>query len=201
MGHLYCTNLVHCVFSTKDRAPLIPAESQQDLWAYFAGIAKRHHIPLLAVGGITNHLHLLISIPQTLTVAAAMNLFKSNSSRWLRERHNEFEWQEGYGAFSVSPLQVQVVKEYIRTQPGHHAKRTFEEEFVSLLQKCAVAYDPKCVRLIPAILHPERLGSATFPAHRPTSYVPNAATSSFLPNPSTPCFSPTFLNASMAKSR
>jgi REP element-mobilizing transposase RayT len=81
MSHSYCTNLVHCVFSTKERAPTIPPEVQEKLWAYLEGIARNHHMPLLAVGGISNHVHLLISIPQTTTVAAAINRLKANSSR------------------------------------------------------------------------------------------------------------------------
>jgi REP element-mobilizing transposase RayT len=145
MGHSYCTNLVHCVFSTKDRAPLIPAEFQERLWAYLDGIAKNHHMPLLAVGGIANHVHLLVSIPQTTTVASAINRFKANSSRWMREHEKSFEWQKGYGAFSVSPSHTAAVKNYIRAQAEHHAKHSFEDEFVSLLRKCGVSYDPKYV--------------------------------------------------------
>ncbi|MGI9103219.1 MAG: IS200/IS605 family transposase [Terriglobales bacterium] len=142
MSHSYCTNLIHCVFSTKDRAPLIPEEKQQPLWAYLDGIARNHRMPLLAVGGIANHVHLLVAIPQTVTVAAAINCLKANSSRWLG---NKFEWQKGYGAFSVSPSQIAPVQHYIRSQAQHHAKHTFEVEFISLLRKCGVNYDPKYV--------------------------------------------------------
>jgi putative transposase len=145
MSHSYCTNIVHCVFSTKSRAAIIPAEFQEQLWAYLEGIANNHHMPLLAVGGAANHVHLLVSIPSTTTVASAINRFKANSSRWLREHEKNFEWQKGYGAFSVSPSQVPAVKDYIRNQAEHHAKHTFEEEFISLLQKCGVAYDPRYV--------------------------------------------------------
>jgi REP element-mobilizing transposase RayT len=85
MSHSYRTNLVHCVFSTKGRTPSIPAERQEQLWAYLDGIANNHQMPLLAVGGTTNHVHLLVAIPQTTTVASAINRFKANSSRWLHE--------------------------------------------------------------------------------------------------------------------
>ncbi len=145
MSHSYCTNLVHCVFSTKGRAPIISADLQEKLWAYLDGIAKNHRLALLAVGGIADHVHLLVGIPQTMTLASAVNCLKANSSRWLREHGNNFEWQKGYGAFSVSPSQVPLVKQYIRAQAEHHAKHTFEEEFVSLLKKCGVHYDPKYV--------------------------------------------------------
>jgi REP element-mobilizing transposase RayT len=109
MSHSYCANLVHCVFSTKNRVPSIPGELQEQLWAYLDGIANNHHMPLLAVGGIANHLHLLVAIPQTTTVASAINRFKANSSRWLHEHGSNFEWRKGYAAFSVSPSQVPAV--------------------------------------------------------------------------------------------
>ena len=85
-------------------------ELQEQLWAYLDGIANNHHMPLLAVGGIANHVHLLVAIPQTTTVASAINRFKANSSRWLHEHGSSFEWQKGHGAFSVSPSQVPAVR-------------------------------------------------------------------------------------------
>src|SRR4051812_44296173 len=145
MSHSYCTNLIHCVFSTKERRPSIPEEMLEKLWAYMSGIAENHHIEALAIGGITNHIHLLMAIPQTMTVASAVNTLKANSSRWMHEHVSAFDWQKGYGAFSVSPSQVVPVKQYIRTQAEHHAKHTFEDEFTSLLKKCHVPYDPKYV--------------------------------------------------------
>jgi putative transposase len=145
MSHSYCTNIVHCVFSTKNREESIPEDMLEKLWAYLSGIAKNHSIGTLAIGGITNHVHVLIAVPQTMTIASAVNALKANSSRWMREHGNTFEWQKGYGAFSVSPSQVESVKHYVRTQAAHHAKHTFEEEFTSLLQKRGVPYDPKYV--------------------------------------------------------
>jgi len=145
MSHSYCTNLVHCVFSTKERQPSIPDDMLQKMWAYLSGVADNHHIRTLAIGGIGNHVHLLLAIPQTMTVASAINALKANSSRWMHEHNKAFDWQKGYGAFSVSPSQVEPVKHYIRTQAEHHAKHTFEDEFVSLLKKCGVPYDPNYV--------------------------------------------------------
>ena len=74
-----------------------------------------------------------------------MNILKANSSRWMSEQGRKFEWQRGYGAFSVSPSQVPAVRDYIHGQAEHHRKNTFEEEFVSLLKKCGVEYDPRYV--------------------------------------------------------
>ena len=98
MSHSYCTNLVHCVFSTKEREAMIAEDMLEKLWAYMSGIANNHHIATLAIGGIANHVHLLIGIPQTMTVASAVNALKANSSRWMREHQNGFEWQKGYAA-------------------------------------------------------------------------------------------------------
>jgi putative transposase len=141
MGHSYTSTLVHCVFSTKDRASTIPSELQEKLWAYLYGIARNHRIEVLAVGGTSNHVHLLIGVPGSMPLSEAINKLKSNSSRWMRDQGIEFGWQEGYGAFSVGASQVPAVKEYIRAQPEHHKKRNFEQEFVTLLEKYGVNYD------------------------------------------------------------
>ena len=107
MSHTYATNLLHCVFSTKNRADLIPADCQEKLWAYLHGVAKADNIELPAAGGTANHLHLLIALPPVCPLSKAGQKLKGNSSRWLRK---DFEWQQGYGAFSVSPSQVAAVK-------------------------------------------------------------------------------------------
>ncbi len=101
MGHAYSSNFVHCVFSTKDRAPLI--DNPEHLWAYISGIATNHHIPVLTIGGMQDHAHLLVVLPATITLSDLINKMKSNSSRWMSERGVSFAWQKGYGAFSVSP--------------------------------------------------------------------------------------------------
>ncbi len=141
MAHSYNANFVHCIFSTKERRNLIPQELQEQLWAYLLGIANNLKIKTLAIGGTGNHVHLLLGLPATMTLAEAMQKLKANSSRWLGEQGIEFQWQEGYGAFSVSPSLVETVKAYIRNQGEHHKKRSFEEEFRVLLDKSGVAYD------------------------------------------------------------
>jgi putative transposase len=145
MGHSYARNLIHCVFSTKQRTPSIPSELEEKLWAYLYGIAENHKIKLLAVGGTQNHIHMLIAIPPTLSLSEAVSKLKANSSRWLGAHEHKFSWQEGYGAFSVGASQIDAVLNYIRTQHQHHAKHDFETEFIALLKKYGVAYDPKYV--------------------------------------------------------
>lgn len=141
MAHTYASNLVHCVFSTKMRANIIPAELQEKLWAYFMGIARNLKIATLAAGGTGNHIHLMFGLPATVTLAEAVGKLKANSSRWMGQHGIAFEWQKGYGAFSVSPSMVATVKAYIRNQPEHHKKRNFEEEFLALLRKSGIPFD------------------------------------------------------------
>jgi REP element-mobilizing transposase RayT len=141
MPNSLVANFVHCVFSTKGRRDSISIETQPRLYAYLAGIARKLEFDLLIAGGTTNHIHLLIALPPTLRLAEAIQKLKANSSRWMREQGAAFEWQEGYGAFSVSPSQVPKVRIYIRNQAEHHRKRSFEEELQMLLEKSGMKFD------------------------------------------------------------
>ena len=143
MGHSYTSNHIHCVFSTKDRRAIIKPEQQEKLWAYLLGIARNLGIESLAIGGTGDHVHVLVAIPAAASVAELMSKLKANSSRWMREHGTDFSWQEGYGAFSVGASQIGMVKNYIHHQAEHHKTRSFEEEFIALLQKYDVRYDPK----------------------------------------------------------
>jgi len=118
MSHTYSHNLVHCVFSTKERMNLI--RNPEELWRFAAVTAHRKNSHVVAAGGTFNHLHLLILLPQTITLAKAMQELKANTSRWLRETSSKFQWQEGYGAFSVSESQRTTVADYIVGQAEHH---------------------------------------------------------------------------------
>lgn len=95
----------------------------------------------LAIGGTPNHVHLLIGTRPTSRLSESVQKLKANSSRWLGEQGVNFEWQRGYGAFSVSPSMIKVVTEYIENQTEHHSKRTFDEEFLALLRKAGVKFD------------------------------------------------------------
>lgn len=142
MAHTYAGNFVHCVFSTKGRRPLLSPQRAEGLYAYFSGIAQAEGLTLITAGGTSNHVHLLFVLPAPCALARAVQKLKGKSSIWLGRG---FSWQEGYGAFSVSSSQAQVVKEYIRNQEQHHRKRDFEQEFVALLRKSGIAYDEKYV--------------------------------------------------------
>lgn len=147
MSHTYCRSLFHCVFSTKERRKTISSEIQSRLWAYMGGIARGHGITALAVGGTNDHVHTLLSLPSSLPVANAMREIKSASSRWMHESCaiTDFEWQEGYGAFSIGTSQIAATLAYITRQQEHHQKRDFQSEFIAFLKKHHVEYDPRYV--------------------------------------------------------
>ena len=142
MAHTYASIFIHCIFSTKNRQALIPADRMGGLFSYIGGIAKSEGFTLVASGGTANHIHLLFILPAPYPLAQAVQKLKGSSSRWMGKG---FSWQEGYCAFSVSASQVPVVKRYIENQAEHHRKRGFEEEFTSLLRSCGVEFDPKFV--------------------------------------------------------
>ncbi len=145
MSHTYVQNVIHVVFSTKDRRKIIPEELQTRLWSYVAGICKKLGIHVHAVGGMEDHIYFLIQIPATLAVAKAVSTIKSNSSRWASQEGYGFEWQQGYAAFSVSSSNVAAVVRYVRNQKAHHKKMDFDAEFVALLKKHMVEFDPEFV--------------------------------------------------------
>jgi len=145
MAHSYVCVHVHVVFSTKDRRPLIPEEKTRLLWKYLAGIANNYGMKALATGGMPDHVHILLSLASEMPVAKAVNVLKSNSSKWMRAQSRQFAWQEGYAAFSVSTSGLSKVTDYINRQPEHHKRRDFAQEYLSLLKKHGVQYDPAWV--------------------------------------------------------
>ena len=145
MSHTYAQNVIHVVFSTKDRRKLMSGEFRPLMWAYATGICKKFDILVFAVGGMEDHIHLLLRIPPTLAVAKAVLAIKSNSSRWANEEGHKFAWQQGYAALSVSSSIIPMVIHYIENQEAHHRKMSFDEEFLALLKKHGMEYDPKFV--------------------------------------------------------
>jgi REP-associated tyrosine transposase len=148
MSHSFVSNLMHCTFSTKERYPWIEAELELRLWPYIGGIARKNRMKALAIGGTFDHVHALLSLPSTMSFAKAVQLIKGGSSKWIHDecvKLRKFEWQEGYGAFSVSVSQVARTRAYIERQKEHHRKRTFKEEFIKLLDKHHIEYDRRYV--------------------------------------------------------
>ena len=134
---------MHCMFATKDRRSLIDPKLQQRLWPYLGGIARENKMRALVVGGVEDHAHILLSLPSTLPLAKAIQLLKTNSSKWIHETFREqwrFEWQEGYGAFSIGISGLEDTASYIQNQTQHHRKTTFKAELGVFLQKHGMQY-------------------------------------------------------------
>jgi putative transposase len=138
--------LVHLVFSTKHREAFITPEIEAELYPYLAQIFREYGSPTLSINGTANHVHILFVLGRTSAVADLVEEVKSSSSLWIKTKGQEFRsfhWQTGYGAFSIGQSSVAALKEYIANQKQHHRRRTFEEEYRSLLQKYEINYDER----------------------------------------------------------
>ena len=147
MPDTYTQLRYHLVVSTKHRMPLITAAVRDDLYDYMGGLLRANGGLLLVAGGMPDHVHLLAGWGTTVSVAEMMKDVKGISSRWMNERSDRppgrFAWQEGYGAFSVSASQVAAVRKYILNQEEHHKKVSFREEYMNLLKKHGIDFNPR----------------------------------------------------------
>ncbi len=147
MPRSYTSILVHVVFSTCERRPLITSDLAPDLHAYLGGITRALHSTAIRIGGIADHVHVLAGLQPTIAVAEYVNKLKSNSSEWVHEtkRRPLFGWQRGYGAFTISRSAADDVTRYIAAQAEHHRSFSFREEFLRLLGEAGIDYDEKHV--------------------------------------------------------
>ena len=142
----YVSSYFHCVFSTKERRPLIMPELRQRLWPFLGGIARQNEMKAIEIRGMPDHVHILLSLPSTLSIAKALQLIKGGSSKWVHDtfpEHRLFGWQAKYGAFSVSVSQLETIIQYIKGQEKHHRKMTFQDELLALLKKHQIGYDER----------------------------------------------------------
>ena len=148
MANTFTSLHYHVIFSTKNREPWIHQEIEQRVWSYIGGIARENDMKALLVGGIENHVHLLLGIPAVLSVSKALQLIKRGSSGWMKENlpaMGEFAWQDGYAALTVSKSLVSEIEEYIRNQREHHRVKTFEEEYRAFLDRHEIDYEEEYV--------------------------------------------------------
>lgn len=148
MSHTFTNLLVHMVFSTKGRVSCITTEMQMELYPYLGGLTRKLKGKAYAINGIEDHVHLLASLPPTVSVSDALKFIKANSSGWLGKKfskRNFVGWQVGYGAFSVSKSAVPDVVDYIQRQKEHHKRFDFKTEFLSLLKKHEIEYDERYI--------------------------------------------------------
>ena len=142
--HSYISCLLHIVFATKDRTPWLSAEVANQLWPYLGGVARESKMKALQVGGVEDHVHILLSLPSTIPIAKALQIMKGNSSKWLHETFTHlrgFSWQEGYGAFSIGISGVDDTIAYIKNQASHHKRITFVQEFEAILKKHGMEFE------------------------------------------------------------
>ncbi|TXD76535.1 IS200/IS605 family transposase [Algoriphagus ratkowskyi] len=148
MGQSLVKNYVHIIFSTRNRQPYIIQEYEDELFKYLGGVCKAHECTPIQVGGHLDHVHILCLLSKRMTIADLLEEVKTDSSKWMKKRANElrdFYWQDGYGAFSVNPSQVDTVTDYIKNQREHHQRKSFQDEYRAFLKKYKVDYDERYV--------------------------------------------------------
>jgi REP element-mobilizing transposase RayT len=146
MANNYTSLNYHLVFSTKNREPWLVESVCERLWPYLGGIARENGMKALEIGGVADHVHILVSVPASLALSKAVQLIKGASSHWIKDSFQNmagFAWQDGYGAFTVSESQLDHVRDYIRRQPEHHRTKTFAEEYKAFLERHRVEFDER----------------------------------------------------------
>jgi REP element-mobilizing transposase RayT len=144
MANTYTSFHYQFTFSTKNREPWIIPTIETRVWAYIGGIARKHKMTAVQIGGIEDHIHALVLAPPTIAPSQIAQYLKGDSSKWIHEEFPKlrgFAWQHGYGGFTVSKSQVLDVTAYIKNQRKHHRKTTFHDEYLELLKKHGVDYD------------------------------------------------------------
>jgi len=140
--------ILHIIFSTKNREPWLDVDVRPRMHAYLAAICRDLGSDFVHVGGVSDHVHIVTTLPRTVSVAQFIEQTKKTSSRWIKAlhpRYRGFFWQRGYGAFSVSPSQLDAALKYVETQQEHHRTRTFQEEYRKLLRRHGVDFDERYV--------------------------------------------------------
>ncbi len=148
MPNTYTQIHLHFVFAVKYRQALIQQEWKERLYQYITSIVQHFGHKMLVINGMPDHVHLLIGFRPEQSISELMQDVKASSSKWINEKNltiGKFAWQEGYGAFSYSKSQVPGLIEYIRNQEEHHRKKTFQEEYLNILERLEIPYDPKYI--------------------------------------------------------
>ena len=148
MANTYSALFYHLVFSTKKRTPLIRPEIEARVWAYIGGVAREQKMMAIQIGGIEDHVHALLMAPPTLALFEIAKYLKRDSSKWIHETFGDlqdFAWQDGYGAFTVSKSNVPAVARYIQNQRVHHQRVNFQVEYREFLKRHGVDHDERYV--------------------------------------------------------
>lgn len=148
MANTYTQLYVHIVFAVKGRANLVSKQWKEKLYQYITGIISNKNQKLMVINGMPDHLHILVGLKPDCNFSDLVRDIKSNSSKWINEEQfvkGKFEWQTGFGAFSVSQSQVKIVVNYILNQEEHHKKKTFKDEYIEFLNAYQIDYKPEYI--------------------------------------------------------
>ncbi len=148
MGQSLVKNLIHLVYSTKHHRPWLAKDHRDGLFAYQAGIFKEWDRPALAIGGAEDHVHALFALSKNHALSKVVEEVKKGSSKWMKTAgpmNSDFQWQAGYGAFSVSESNSDAVRRYIENQEEHHRKMTFQDELRALFRRHGIGFDERYV--------------------------------------------------------
>ena len=148
MADTYTQLYYHVVFVVQGRKNLIKPEWKDELYKYITGITNNKKQTLMIINGMPDHIHILIGATPDISLSDLLRDIKANSSRYINQNNRvkgKFEWQKGFGAFTVGYTQVQQVANYIKNQEEHHKKKSFKEEYVSFLEQSGIDYNPKYI--------------------------------------------------------
>jgi len=148
MATTFTKILIHFIFSTKNREPLITPELEKPLFAYMVGIATNHGCYTVALNGTADHVHMLVSFGKMISISKLMEEVKGDSSRWVNQEHRQatpFRWQEGYAAFSIGESGMEAASQYIAGQKSHHQRTSFQEELIIFLKKYGIEYNERYI--------------------------------------------------------
>ena len=148
MANTFTQIYIHVIFAVKGRQNLLRRENKEELHKYITGIVRNNKQKLLRINSVRDHVHNLIGLKPDMALSDLVRDIKANSSRFINDKRwvkGKFNWQEGFGAFSYSHSQLDRIIQYIDRQEEHHRKKTFREEYLSLLEKFHVEYDPRYV--------------------------------------------------------
>ena len=140
--------ILHVIFSMKDRQPWLDRDIRPRIHAYLAMLCRDLQAEVFDVGGVADHIHIVSTLPRTISQADLVEKIKTTSSKWIKQidsRYRSFFWQRGYSVFSVSPSQLNALRKYVKTQERHHRKRTFQDEYRQLLRKHGIGYSERYV--------------------------------------------------------
>ena len=148
MGQSLSKVYVHITFSTKRHYPFIDENIENSLFEYLGGVCKGLKSNPIQIGGYRDHVHILCSLSKHIAQKKLLEEIKKSSSKWIKEKgtkYSDFYWQDGYAIFSVNPIQLNLVSEYIKTQKAHHSKKSFKDELISFLKKYDIEFDKRFI--------------------------------------------------------